>query len=169
MLADAAAWVFHSPRRLAVTAVTILAVVLLGGSALFGSGIGGGIGGGSQGTSSRPTEPAPAAQVPDAGPYVRAAVAFVTQWSHLQSGESAGQWQAKLMPLTTTELGEALRTTDPAELPGVGPRGEPVVRYVAQSSAMIAVPLADGSSVLVSVVNGGQGLLVSDVQPNVGD
>jgi hypothetical protein len=167
MFTDAVAWVFHSPRRLAVTTVTVLAVVLLGGSAVFSSGFG------TRTGSPSPAEATTAAtaQVPDAAPFVTTAVAFVEEWSQLKPGETAGQWQATLMPLTTTEFGDALRTTDPAQLPGVAPSGEPVVRYVAQSSALIAVPLADGSSVLVSVVHGAgdQKLLVSDVQPNVGD
>jgi hypothetical protein len=78
-------------------------------------------------------------------------------------------WQARIAPLATPELAAALKTTDVANLPGVGPEGEPVVRFVSQTSGLIAVPLSDGSSVLVTVVVGGQEPLVSDIQPNVGD
>lgn len=164
MLTDAVSWVFHSPRRLAVTAVAVLAVVLLGGSALFGGTFGG---------SGKANEEQPAtsqtAQVPDAQPYVDAAVNFVRLWSTLDDGQSTQQWQAGLAPLSTPEFGEALLTTNTAELPGSPPSGDPVVRYVADTSALVAVPLANGSSVLVTLVSSEQRPLVSDLQPNVGD
>jgi hypothetical protein len=163
MFTDAISWVFHSPRRLAVTAVVILAVVLLGGSALFGDR------GGDQGNKGNQARPAATAQVPDAAPYVDAAVAFVEKWSPQPKNESTEQWAATLTPLTTPELGEALATTNTAELPDSPPSGDPVVRYVADSSALVAVPLANGSSVLVTLVDGDQRVLVSDIQPNVGD
>jgi hypothetical protein len=166
MARDAIAWLCRSPRRLIVSAVTILVVLLVGGSQLFGNGTAGGAAAGDQPTG---TPTAAAAQVPDATPYVSAAVAFVREWSTLKPGETATAWQARLAPLTTPELGAALKTTDPANLPGVGPEGEPVVRFVSRTSALIAVPLADSSSVIVSVVLGGQQPLVSDIQPNLGD
>jgi hypothetical protein len=167
VLTDAIAWLCRSPRRLVVSAAVLIAVVLIGGSALFGDGAGG-TGGDTAGTSDTTTT-APQAQVPSADPYVGAAVAFVEQWSRLKSGETASGWQARVLPLATPELAEALKTTDPANLPGVGPEGEPVVRFVSQTSGLIAVPLSDGSSVLVTVVIDGQQPLVSDIQPNVGD
>jgi len=163
---DAIAWLCRSPRRLVVSAAVILAVVLIGGSALFGGSAGAG---GRDSGSSETTTTAPSAQVPNADPYVGAAVGFVRQWSQLKPGETASGWQARVLPLATPEFAEALKTTDPANLPGVGPEGEPVVRFVSQTSGLIAVPLSDGSSVLVTVVIGGQQPLVSDVQPNVGD
>jgi hypothetical protein len=116
--------------------------------------------------------PAPSvtsAQVPDAGPFVAAAVKFVQAWSQLPQGKTRAQWQAALVPLTTDDLAKALSTTDPAALPGSAPEGEPVVRYLAQTSALVAVPLANGSSVLVTVVNDADGRRVSDVQPFAGD
>ena len=164
MITDAVVWLCRSPRRLAVGAVVLLTVVLLGGSLLFD--------GGSDGDLARPAATATAAvpaQVPDADPFVVAAVTFTEHWAKLRDGQSAEQWQEALVPLTTPDLAAALRTTDPANLPGVGPEGEPVVRVVGTDSSMIAVPLADRSSVLVSVVRSGGKLLVSDVQPNVGD
>jgi hypothetical protein len=166
VVADAIAWLCRSPRRLAVGAATILVVVLVGGSALFGNGTRG-----HAGAAARPAD-APttaAAQVPNANPYVATAVAFVREWSRLRPGETATQWQARLAPLTTPDLGAALKTTDPANLPDVRPDGEPVVRFVSQTSALIAVPLANGTSVLVTVVNGETGPLVSDIQPNAGN
>jgi len=167
VLIDAIAWLCRSPRRLVVSAAVTFAVVVIGGSALFGDGTGGS-GGGADG-SSNTTTTAPQAQVPSADPYVGAAVGFVQQWSQLKPGETAAGWQARVLPLATPELAEALKTTDPANLPGVGPEGEPVVRFVSQTSGLIAVPLSDGSSVLVTVVIEGQQPLVSDIQPNVGD
>jgi hypothetical protein len=168
VVADAVVWLCRSPRRLAIGAATLLVVVLVGGSALFGTGNGGGpVGGSAARPGSAPTTAA--AQVPDANPFVTAALTFARDWAQLKPGETAAQWQSRLVPLTTPELAEALRTTDPAQLPGVAPEGEPVVRYVAQTSALIAVPLAGGSSVLVTVVTGETGPLVSDVQPNAGN
>jgi hypothetical protein len=158
VLTDAVVWICRSPRRLAVTAVTVIAVVLLGSSLLTQGG----------GDSDRRAA-APVAQVPDAERYVRPAVTFVRDWAQLPDGGTPEQWHARLAPLATPELAEALRTTDPAELPGTGPQGEPVVRYLAQASALIAVPLANGSSVLVTVVDGSEGALVSDIQPDAGD
>jgi hypothetical protein len=170
MLAEFATWVCRTPQRLAVAAVTALVVVLVVGSALFGHGVG---------AEKKVASPAPtvtSAEVPDASPYVAAAVTFVRKWSRLESGESDAAWLAALKPLTTTDLSSALQTTDPSQLPGVAQQGEPVVRYVAQTSALVSVPLADGSSVLVTVVSNGtsgsanaSGMLVSDVQPNAGN
>lgn len=166
MLTDAIAWLCRSPRRLIVSAATIIAVVLVGGSALFGNG---------SGATDRlagttgDVDATPSAQVPNAAPYVSAAVAFVRQWSQLKPGETTDGWLGRVSPLATTELAAALKTTDPVNLPGVGPEGEPVVRFVSQTSGLVAVPLSDGSSVLVTVVVGGPKPLVSDVQPNVGD
>jgi hypothetical protein len=166
VVTEAIAWLCRSPRRLAVGAATILVVLLVGGSALFGNRAGA-----HAGPAERPaaTATTAVAQVPNANPYITTAVAFVRAWSQLKPGETAAQWQARLAPLTTSDLAEALRTTDPAQLPGVGPGGEPVVRYVSQTSGLIAVPLENGSSVLVTVVDGESGPLVSDIQPNSGN
>jgi hypothetical protein len=166
MVTDFVVWLCQSPRRLAVGAVSVLTVLLVGGSALFGNG--------AHGHSATPTVSVSAtstiaAQVPSATSFVNAAVAFTQAWSKLKPGETAAQWQARLAPLATTDLAVALKTTDTARLPGVAVSGEPVVRYLAQTSALISVPLIDGSSVLVTVVNGDTTPLVSDIQPNVGD
>ncbi len=167
---EAVAWLCRSPRRLAVAAVTVLTVVLVGGSALFGHAGRGGGGGSEAGRAPTVTASAiDSAQVPNANPYVSAAVSFVKLWSQLKPGETSQQWQAALTPLTTADLGQALRTTDTDKLPGVAPAGQPVVRFVAQTSALVAVSLNDGSSVLVTLVSGDSGPLVSDIQPNAGN
>ncbi len=172
MLADVVAWVCRTPQRLAVAAVTALVVVLVVGSAIFGQGLG------AEHDTAAPAPTVTAAEVPDASPFVAAAVAFVQKWSQLKAGESDAAWLAALKPLSTSDLGAALATTDPGSLPGVAQQGQPVVRLVAQTSALISVPLADGSSVLVTVVSNGTssspdtapgGMLVSDVEPNAGD
>src|SRR4051812_30056397 len=116
MLTDAIAWVCRSPRRLIVSAAAIVIVVLVGGSALFGNGPGGS-GTGQQETV---TTTAPSAQVPTADPYVSPGVAFVKQGSQLKRGKTADDWLARVSPLATTDLAAALKTTDPANLPGVG-------------------------------------------------
>jgi hypothetical protein len=164
------AWLCHSPRRLAVGGATILVVLLVAGTALFGNGTGARVSdGGAAGAAGPGPVASSAAQVPDAGPYVTAALGFVRLWSQVKPGETATEWHAALVPLTTPDLGRALGTTDPTDLPGVAPAGDPVVRYVAQTSALVAVPLADSTSVLVSVVMNGQAALISDIQPNLGD
>ncbi len=163
MVADAVAWVCRSPRRLAVFAVTVMAIVLIGSNLLGGSN---GTAKAHNGTS---TPTVTAAQVPDAGAFVGMAVRFVQAWSQVPKGATVAQWHAALEPLTTADLAKALDDTDPAALPGAAPEGEPVVRYLAQNSALIAVPLANGSSVLVTVVSDGAGQRVSDVQPFAGD
>ena len=168
MLADLVTWVCDSPRRLLVVGLALVIVVFVAGSALVGNGDGGGSGAGTGNSASISST---TAAVPDAGRYVSTAVDFVRLWAQLKPGETTDDWRARLTPLATPDYGDALRTTDPATLPGVQPEGEPVVRFLAQESAMIAVPLANGSSVLVTVV-AGQGTsepVVSDVQPNVGD
>ncbi|GLY14102.1 hypothetical protein Kisp01_11180 [Kineosporia sp. NBRC 101677] len=160
-------WLFASPRRLVVVALTVIILVFVGGSALFGNDrpTGGGADPGSVTVGSTN------AAVPDAGEYVAAAVEFVRLWAQPEAGESQEQWLARLTPLATQDYARALTTTDTSTLPGVQPDGDPVVRFLAQESAMIAVPLAGGTSVLVTVVNG-EGTVepkVSDVQPNTGD
>jgi hypothetical protein len=171
VVADSIAWLCRTPRRLAVAAVVVLAVLLLGGAALGGSrgtaadgsdGRGAGAGGGG------PAATTPA-RVPDADPYVRAAVTFAERWAVPEKGASTAQWQKRLAPLATDDLAEALTGVDITVLPGVPPEGEPVVRYLASTSALIAVPLADSTTVLVTVVGTGAPLQVSDIQPDVGD
>lgn len=164
MVADAVAWVCRSPRRLAAFAVGLMAVVLIG-SNLLGGGAAANNAMNTQGSAPSVT----AAQVPDASAFATTAVRFVQAWSQMPKGKTVTEWQAALEPLSTKELATALRTTDPAALPESAPQGEPVVRYVAQNSALIAVPLANGSSVLVTVVSDGAGQRVSDIQPFAGD
>lgn len=164
MVADAVAWLCRSPRRLAVAIGAAVLLVVIG-SAMASNGDGG-----QPDAASSPQPSPPAAAVPDASPMVEAAVRFVDTWSRHKEGESAGQWHARVAPLTTPELAAVLAQTDLEELPGAGPQGTPTVRYVAQDSALIAVPLANRSSVVVTVVAAGRSSWqVSDVQPDVGD
>lgn len=164
MIVEAVAWVCRSPRRLVTSLAVLLTVVLLGGSLLVDR-----TGGTGTAQPAAPTGSAVPAQVPDADPFVTAALEFTRKWAVPPAGGSATEWQEALVPLSTPELSAALGTTDPANLPGAEPAGEPVVRFVATDSSMIAVPLADRSSVLVTVVRSGGKLLVADIQPNVGD
>ena len=171
MIADAVAWLCRSPRRLFLSAVAVLVLIVVGGSALFGHGSSG-AGKTARSSSARPAASATAAiqaQVPDAAPAVTAAVGFVKLWATLKPGETPAQWHSALAPLATPLLGRTLQTTDPARLPNATPAGEPVVQDLGQTSALIAVPLSDGSSVLVTVVPGDAGQLVSDIEPDAGD
>jgi hypothetical protein len=164
VVADAVKWLCRSPRRLAVTVGGLILIAVIGGSAFNGRGS----------TGAEEPEPTPStvstAAVPDAKPYVEAAVRFVDAWSQTRAGETEEQWHARVAKLSTPELAAALANTDPASLPGSPPSGSPIVRYVAQDSGQVAVPLADGSSVLVTVVSASRSTWqVSDVQPDVGD
>ena len=186
------AWIFYSPRRLALVAVVILLALLgLGGllSRLTGTGAANAAAVGAAAPSRstdgsttpasgapRPTPPAiatggsaGAAQVPDAAPFVSTAVEFVQAWGALRTGETAAQWHDRVDPLVTADLAAALQLTDPATLPGARPAGRPAVRFVADTSALIAVPLSDGSTVLVTVISAGPDWQVADIQPDVGD
>lgn len=160
MVADLVAWVCHTPLRLAATVGTVILLVVAGGTLLGGAGGGG--------ETARPA-PTVSAAAPDPTPYVTTAVDFVEEWARLRPGEDADAWHDRIEPLVTQELGQALALTDPAQLPDAAPEGTPSVRFVSQSSGLIAVPLDNGSSVVVTVVDDGGSWLVSDVQPDVGD
>lgn len=123
-------------------------------------------GGGPSGT---PVAGVSGAQAPDAAPFVTAAVRFTKAWGRLLPGETAAQWHERVDPLATAELAAALQLTDPAALPDAAPAGTATVRYLAETSALVAVPLSNGSTVLVTVVGQGNRWQVSDIQPDVGD
>lgn len=161
---DVIAWCFHSPRRLlavGVTAIVVLLAVAAAGQALLG------------GSSSGAGSPSPGVAAPaDAAPAVAAAVEFTTRWASVPSGQTAGQWRAGLSDLVTPELAAGLELTDPVTLPGGGPDGQPVVRFLSVSSALIEVPLSSGRRILVTVVRVNARWLASDIQPlagNLGD
>jgi hypothetical protein len=164
VVADAVKWLCTSPRRLAVTVGGLILLVVIGASAFNGRGSAA-----DAGPEPTPTSVSTAA-VPDAQPYVDTAVRFVDAWSTKRSGETDAQWHARVAKLSTPELAAALESTDLATLPGSRPSGQPTVRYVAQDSGLVAVPLEDGSTVVVTVVAGSRSTWqVSDVQPDVGD
>ena len=164
MVADAVKWLCTSPRRLAVAVGGLILLVVIGGSAFNNRGT----------PDAAGPEPTPSsvstAAVPDAQPYVDAAVRFVDAWSVKPPDESTEEWHERVTKLTTPELAAALKETDPETLPGSPPSGSPAVRYIAQDSGQVAVPLEDGDTVVVTVVAGSRSSwLVSDVQPDVGD
>ena len=166
MVADAVAWLCRSPRRLIATVGGLILLIVIGGSMFNGRGT-------ASGAQADPT-PTPssvsAAQIPDAKPYVDTAVRFVDAWSTKKDGETDAEWHDGVEKLSTPELSAALEDTDLEALPGSPPSGTPKVRYVAQDSGMVAVPLADGSTVLVTVVTASRSTWqVSDVQPDEGD
>ena len=162
MVGEVARWVFYSPRRLFVTIAGAVVAVGLVAAAM---------------TVDRPDAPAapqrPAqaeiAGLPAIEPYVDAAVAFTNVWAQRAPGETTDEWIARLAPHATPELLSALRTTDPENLPDTKVDGAPRARYVAESSALLAVPLANGQSVAVTVISDSGKWRVTDVQPNTGD
>jgi hypothetical protein len=163
-VADLLAWCFHSPRRLLLVAAVVVAVVL------------GGVVAAQALWPGRAGEPGPRASGVEAPagsePAVAAAVEFARRWASVPQGQDARQWRAGLAGLVTPELARGLAETDPAGLPGGAPDGQPVLRFVSVSSALVEVPLSGGHRVLVTVVLADRRWLASDVQPvegNVGD
>ncbi|GAB3264830.1 hypothetical protein [Kineosporia babensis] len=168
MLENFRTWLFASPRRLVVVSLTAIILAFVGITALTDDDTAVDTTGGTGNTESIGSTNA---AIPDADEYVLAAVEFVRLWAEVAPGESNQQWLDKLVPRATEDYAQALRTTDTATLPGGQPSGDPVVRFLAQESAMIAIPLGGGDSVLVTVVagDGTSEAKVSDVQPNTGD
>jgi hypothetical protein len=158
------AWACRTPRRLvAVLAVPVLVIIL--GANLWSR-----QSGDSAASSARAAAAASGAQVPDATPFVTAAVKFVNVWGRLAPGQTAAQWHDAVRSLATPDLAMKLDRTDTSSLEGTAATGKPAVRFVAQSSALIAVPMSNGRTVVVTVVNGqGQNWLVDDVEPDVGN
>lgn len=104
------------------------------------------------------------ARMPDVAGPVRAAVGFVTVWARPRDG-----WHAAVRAWATPELALALDATDPGSLPGAVPTGAPAVRSLAEGSAMVAVPLSTGHTVVVTVITSDDAWLVGDVEPDVGN
>lgn len=158
------AWCFHSPRRLLAVGAAAIALLLAGAvavQAVFPDD-----GRRAGGTPSAVAAPA------DTGAAVGAAVEFTRRWASVPPGRTAEQWRAGLAGLVTSDLASGLALTDPGALPGGTPVGQPVVRFVSASSALVEVPLSSGRHVLVTVVLSGKTWLASDVQPlegNAGD
>jgi hypothetical protein len=110
------------------------------------------------------------AQVPDAAPFVTAAVRFVNVWGRLAPGQTPDQWHEAVRTLSTPELASRLDQTDLNALVEASASGKPSVRFVTTTSALVAIPLTSGETVLVTVVNNqSQHWLVEDVQPDVGN
>lgn len=159
------AWACRTPRRLIAVLAAPIAVLVVIGSIWSGQHRGDDAG------STRSGQVAAAnAQVPDATPFVTAAVNFVNVWGKLAPGQSADQWHSAVRALATPQLATALDQTDPQSLQGSTPAGKPSVRYVTAADAIIAVPLENGKTVVVSVIaSDGNSWLVRDIQPDTGN
>ena len=156
------AWACRTQRRLiAVLAVPLLITVL--GASLWST-RDGDSGNGSVSVA------AANAQVPDATPFVTAAVKFVNVWGRLAPGQTPEQWHDAVRALATEDLATKLKYTDTSALEDASTSGKPQVRFVTASSALIAVPMNNGDTVVVTVVTGqDKNWLVDDVQPDVGN
>jgi hypothetical protein len=160
-VAELLAWCFHSPRRLAAVLVGLLAVLVGAGVAVNAV---------RSGPVQRPSSAVGVSGLsPDAGPAVQAALAFTRAWASKPASSTAEQWRQAVSPLATPELVRGLAVTDPGALPGGAPTGDPTIRFVSVSSALIEVPLSTGTRVLVTVVLVNGHWLASDVQPVQGD
>lgn len=159
------AWACRTPRRLIAVLAAPIAVLVVIGSIWSGQHRGDDAG------STRSGQVAAAnAQVPDATPFVTAAVNFVNVWGKLAPGQSADQWHSAVRALATPDLSAKLDQTDPNGLVGASATGRPEVRFVSSTSSLVAVPMANGRTVVVTVVRGeGSNWLVDDVQPDVGN
>lgn len=164
-MAAVIAWACRTPRRLAAILAVPLLVLILGASLWSRQG-----GGDSGASSAQAAAAASGAQVPDATPFVTAAVKFVNVWGRLAPGQTAAQWHDAVRSLATPDLASKLDQTDTSLLEDTAATGKPAVRFVAQSSALIAVPMSNGRTVVVTVVSGqGRNWLVDDVEPDVGN
>ena len=161
-MAELLAWCFHSPRRLAAVLVGLLALLIGAGVAVNAV---------RSGPAQRPSSSAAGVSglSPDAGPAVQAALAFTRAWASKPASSTDEQWRQSVSPLATPELVRGLAVTDPGALPGGAPTGDPTIRFVSVSSALIEVPLSTGTRVLVTVVQVNGHWLASDVQPVEGD
>jgi hypothetical protein len=167
---DVVAWVFHSPARLA----TVVGLPLVAALALGSWWVNGQSRPPSEQVTAATAGPAATsgpvvARLPDAAPFVAVAVDFADRWADLAPGQTRQGWVRDVSSRATPELAAGLALTDPAVLPGGHPEGPPEVRYVADDSALVAVPLSAGDTVVVTVVQMGGTLLVADVQPDLGD
>ena len=160
-MAEFVAWACRSPQRLlTVLAVTLIAVLGIGTLVVDH------LSDETPGTTT--TTPTVSAEVPDAAPFVRTAVEFARLWASPESGQSLEQWHARLAPMVTEDLAAGLRLTDLANLPGGEPGTTPTVRFVSGASALVAVPLTTGTTVLVTVVDTRAGSADGDLGPGAG-
>jgi hypothetical protein len=162
MSSDLRSWLFQSPRRLVlVIGGSILVVVLIASAWSAGR---------HSSWATSTTQEQATAQIPDAQPFVTAAVEFVRVWGHLDPGQSEQDWHRAVDELATPELAAALDLTDPASLPDALPSGTPTVKALTSTSALVLLPLDSGSSVLVTVItDDGDTWLVHNIQPNTGN
>ncbi len=167
-MADLRTWAFQSPRRLALVVGTPIVILLAVGSlaSLHGNS--------NRGTAALSTDagasPSVKADVPDAQPFVTAAVNFVRVWARLAPGQTPSEWHSAVRALATPELATALDLTDPASLPDSSPSGDPTVRFVTSTSALISVGLSNGTSVIATVVTRDHdSWLVDDIEPDTGN
>lgn len=159
-------WACRTPQRLAgVIGAPVLALIVIG--SLWSGG--GSDANGQVGTSGGLT-PSVNAQVPDATPFVRAAVNFVNVWGRLAPGQSPDEWHDAVRALSTPELAAALDATDPHSLPSAESSGRPTVMDVTATDAIVAIPMTDGRQVIVTVVSAdGKSWLARDIQPYAGN
>jgi hypothetical protein len=164
-MAGVIAWVIRSPRRLiAVLAVPLLLTLLA--TSLWSARNRDSGGNGNAGAAAAAAN----AQVPDATPFVTAAVKFVNVWGRLAPGQSPTEWHEAVNALVTPDLATRLEHTDTNALEGATVTGKPQVRFVTATSSLIAVPMSNGHTVVVTVVaEQNQSWLVDDVQPDVGN
>jgi hypothetical protein len=160
-VSDLLAWCFHSPRRLLLVAVALLALVI-GIGVLVQAAM-------PKADGGTPAASTATASVAGSGAAIEAAVTFTRAWASKPASTSAEQWRQGLRPLVTPDLAALLASTDPASLPGGAPAGQPAVQFLAVSSALIKVPLSTGQPVLVTVVLVDGRWLAKDVQPLAGD
>lgn len=162
MHSDLRSWLFQSPRRLIlVIGGPILIAVLIASAWSTGR---------HTASSALSVQERTTAQVPDAQPFVTAAVDFVRVWGHLDHGQSEQDWHRAVDERATSELAKALDLADPNSLLDALPSGTPTVKALTSTSALVLVPLDSGSSVLVTVItDDGDTWLVQNVQPNTGN
>lgn len=155
---DLAGWALRSPLRLLVVLAVVVAVLAGAGTVV----------GRTPSPERAAGAPGTAARLPPTQAPVQAALRFTRAWARVPAGDS-DRWLAGVRALATDDLAAGLALTDPDAVPGTSPTSRPSVRFAAEDSALVVVPLADGQRVVVTMVRDGTGWLASDIQPDVGD
>jgi hypothetical protein len=164
-MAELISWACRTPRRLAfVIGVPVLLLVIVGSLVSHQHGDD------APGAPAAAAFPSVSAHVPDATPFVTAAVRFVNVWGRLAPGQTPSQWHDAVRGLATSDFAAYLDHVDPKSLTGGVAASKPTVMGLTSTSAIVAVPLSTGKTVEVSVVaSDGKSWLVDDVEPQVGN
>lgn len=167
-------WPLHSPLRLGMTVLVLLAVaagISIAVTANRPAGNAPALSGASTSAATASARPPasptvlppvppltpsslPLDQVPPAA--VQAAAAWASAWVAHPDGITSQQWLAALRPYTTDEYLGLLGTVDPSKVPATRVTGPPTPTRVAPASVQVSIP-TDTITLVVLVVDTGPG------------